>query len=352
MIETTAYSDILLDANQAIGGDVDGPSVEIAAALNRWINRRLRFAWYYDLWPDLRTIEKRQFRADWAIGTTYAATSLGTPVEVYYRPAETYYQALKASTGEYPATWNGSEWVENSAYWAECAAEYSDSDWAESTVYAVGDIVRNAVGAGADFEYYQCITVHTSGTVWATHAAKFAILVPFIRSIAFNQSWENQIGLIHSRSCYAKDPRIYSQPWLSINIFPDYFTVYTDLNEVWVDYHAAFRRLEGSAWATGAYAVGAKVYYDTTGDYYECIATVATEAPTDTGHWERLVIPAVLADYVAQGAAADYLGKAERRLPEYGTAEDEAYFLLERELDKLTRQQGQNRTTTIVRAYA
>ena len=355
MRASRSYKDILLDAYQASGGDSDGPGTEIAASLNRWINRRLRWAWDYYPWPDVRSVEQRAFRLDYAAGTTYAATTLATPVEVFYPPAQLYYQSLVAANiGNAPATWDCAEWDENSAYWAECQDEYSGSDWAAGTVPALGDVVRNAVGATADYEYYQCITAHTADTVWATHAAKFAILVPFVRSIDYAQTGQTAIGLISANRVTAKDPRIYVLPDPQpFTLYDDYLVVHTDLAEVWLDFHRACPTLDGDAWASAIYALGARAYYDTTGDYYQVIATMAeAKAITDTTYWERLTVPSVLADYIAQGAAADWLGKAERRLPEYGTAEDEAYFLLERELDKLTRQQGQTKTNTqIVHSY-
>lgn len=62
-----------------------------AAFLIRMLQKRMRQAWRYYPWPDLTTIEQRQYRDSWASGTTYAEDD-----EVYGATQQAYYRSLQA----------------------------------------------------------------------------------------------------------------------------------------------------------------------------------------------------------------------------------------------------------------
>jgi len=68
-------------------------------AIAEWITERTLEAWDWGWWPELLELERRQYRADWDAGKTYA-----TGDEVYYAPEDKYYVALQASTNKNPAS--------------------------------------------------------------------------------------------------------------------------------------------------------------------------------------------------------------------------------------------------------
>lgn len=69
------------------------------AAFLEYINSQLRNVWERYPFPEWTRVERRTYRASWAIGTTYAAGS-----EVWYEPTGAYYRALVPCTGVVPTT--------------------------------------------------------------------------------------------------------------------------------------------------------------------------------------------------------------------------------------------------------
>src|SRR5262245_64704374 len=96
-MRTVAYNEILQKATEATGRIYADLSVQEAGLLKGFINTRLRHIWELKDWPDLVPVEERFFRADWSSGTTYAASAAGAAVEVFYPPAQKYYQSVKAA---------------------------------------------------------------------------------------------------------------------------------------------------------------------------------------------------------------------------------------------------------------
>jgi hypothetical protein len=133
----------VLDRIASYLGEADGLSADDAVLIAPKLNLFVRLAWEFYWWPDLMVIEQRTFRPSWSATTTYAA---GTEV---YNPADgNYYQSLRAANLNNAPTLNG---VENSAWWAASAIEYSADDFDSTTDYAVGAQARNP----ADGRYYQ-----------------------------------------------------------------------------------------------------------------------------------------------------------------------------------------------------
>lgn len=337
-MRTVTYKSVV---NQISGyfGEADGMSAEDKVLAGNLINTRYRGALEYFFWPELTLIEQRQFRPSWAVGTTYAASTATAAVERYYVPAQRYYQCLVAGTGNLPAT--GAGFTENSAFWAECQGSYSGPDWATGSVLAVGNIVRNP----DDNRFYQTITAHTAGgTIDLT---KFGILTPFVRSLGYEQAGETAFGDIKKVWDQDPDANFNARP-ISFVLRGSYVLVRGCETVVWVEFRVRPNRFSGANWAAGSFAVGDQVYYDTTGEYYRCVATATSEAPTDATKWEKLDVPYIFAEYLAQSVYGAMVAK-EDEMPEDFTVEQTAGFpLLLQEIQKIERQQGQTRQLNVI----
>lgn len=177
---------------------------KLGASLLQFINEAGRARWESVFHPDWTTVEERAFRADWLVGTAYAAPAATVPVEVLHRRSLAYLQTLRASTGQEPA--NATDQV-NYAYWHPCLASYAGDDWAASTAYTGGtatDTPGSVVRNPADGRYYACHTTHTSGATF--DSTKFGILTPFLRDIDYEQAGKTAIGAV--RDVWDADPRI------------------------------------------------------------------------------------------------------------------------------------------------
>lgn len=330
-MQTIAHKHVFDQLRTLIGQPVtEDPLAQTKAQLDRLLHFRIRRAlepasgWW---WPDYLRTELRRYRADYASGTTYSAPTTTTAAEVFYPPARKYYQALRSTTGNAPATLTGGSYVVNAAYWAECAAAYSGSDWAASTAYSVGDVRRNP----ETDRYYSCHTAHTSGATF--DSTKWGILTPFVPSISLTQTGQTEIGTV--RMVSPDDPRTSPRPRrLSYALTYEGIVVQGDYPvDVYVQFAARPPTLFGSTISlSSAYAVGQTVYYSSTtagyeGDFYTCAATAsAGQTPeTHASKWTRQEMPAWLAAYAASAAAADWLrlnGKPEAAALQEGFATD------------------------------
>lgn len=309
------------------------------ATINKYINRRLRQAWTFWWWPELMRSEQRAYRLAYASGTAYVVTN-----EVYFPATQKYYQALRSTTGNAPATLSGSTWSTNSAYWAECAESYSGSDWADGTAYAVGDVVRSY----DDGLYYSCHTAHTASS--SIDASKFGQLTVFQSYVSYTQTGFTELGAV--RGMYWDDPHLVGFDrarridWHLTNNGPQ------TLNEAparpWVAYRLRPYEYIGSDFSASAtYASGITVYYSSAtagyeGDFWTSSAsTSAGEDPEDTpAKWTKVEFPKWLREAVAQAAYADWLRGDEAN--QIASIEDTpAAEFLAHEVNQLTCQQGQ-----------
>jgi hypothetical protein len=115
------FEELLHKTARKVGYDLasEGFDSPTAERICGFIEERARQAWQEEFWPwGVTRTERRQFAADWAAGTTYAAGA------VVLSPDLSYFEAVGASTGEDPdddaagTYWTpvGSDFVRRIAY--------------------------------------------------------------------------------------------------------------------------------------------------------------------------------------------------------------------------------------------
>lgn len=340
-MRTCNYSDVLAGSAALAGlGSGDVGAAEFAL-FRTFHDRRLQAAWEIHRWPELCPVEKRYFRPLWDSTTSYAATD-----ERFDVASNKYFQSLQAANLNHAPTTAG---VENSAYWAACAAAYSANDWATLTVYAVGNQVRNP----ATNEFYQCITAHTAGATF--DATKFGILTPFERYVAYVQTADTgtaPAAIGEYVRATDKNPYVTTKlTELPFDLSPlgaHFVRVLTSLTFIWLEYRVRRPALSGDAWdSTTVYASGQQVYFVDSvgvGNFWTANATTAAaESPTTTpSKWDVVELPYIFRGYLIQAGYVDWLtadGQASKAM----LNEPMAQGYLELEADKLQRQQQQTR---------
>lgn len=293
-MNSVPYASVLEQASILWTGQAE-PGTDEAAELNAHINRRAASAWRRGWWTELMRVERRTFRPVWSSTATYAATD-----EIYYPPTGQYYQSLHgANTGNAPADADDET---DDEHWADCASHYSGDDYASGTHYVPGDVVLYPV----DDEYYSCYVEHDAGA--AIDLTKFGRLTPFIRSIDPEAAGETRIGAV--RAAWRLDPNHHPDAdRLEIEWVGSLLLVRGHTPRPWIEFRLPVPSWTGDAWASGTtYALDDQVWDATSGDYYRSLAGANTgNAVTDAAWWERIELPAILAEAVAQGAAADAL---------------------------------------------
>jgi len=174
-MKTQTYEYVLQRAVE-LTGRVYPCTTEEATLFRSFIAHNLRRYWEMFPWPDLITATQYFFAADYSASTTYALGDV-----VYFTATEKYYQALRATTGNDPATASGTEYTTNEAYWSEALSNYSSASqgsWDSSTTYSVGAIQLYVPTQ----RYYQLFASATAGTA-PTNSSYWGLLTPFVRQI-------------------------------------------------------------------------------------------------------------------------------------------------------------------------
>lgn len=340
-MRTVSYAEILQTVVSHDGQTLARLQGEDQTKFRDFANLLLPVAWEMESWPELMRVEERWFRAFWASATAYTAPSTTSATEVYYGPARKYYQALRASTGQAPATVSGTTITENSAYWAECKSSYSGSDWADATAYVAGDIVRNPTTE----RYYQCHTAHTSSGSF--DATKFGILTQFDRYVAYAHSGQTAISEVVRAT--DKNPRIFtSTEEYTFGLSQNGVQIQEPLTSVWLEYSIRCPRLHGSPYsASAAYTANVdQIYYSsasTLGNFYDCITTTTAGQTPDThaAKWQVVEIPYIFKSYLALGIYGMYLQGPDGQLDKARLVAEQANNALRIEANKLWRRQGQ-----------
>lgn len=314
--------------------DLDTPTSDV---LNTHFDRWARQLWEAHYWPEWTVAEQRQFRPTWLIGTTYGEPTATAAVEHFHVRSGKYFQSLRSGNlGNEPADAND---VENSAYWAECQGEYSGDDWATGRVFTVTNGSATIVRNPEDDRHYQCHTAHTAGA--AFDSTKFGILTPFRRSLDYEQTDETEIGEV--KAIWDRDPLIHFGTAQKVEfVLGDKIYVAGDAARVWVEYRQRPPSWTGADYAaTTTYALDAQVYSPTQGDFYRSLVASNTgQAVTDTTKWERIDVPYVLQDAIAQGILGELL-ETDEKFDWAGRALAKASRLAEQSFTKISRQQGQ-----------
>ena len=325
-MRTVTYNSVLAKACRLWGENPDDLSAIDEGKFRAFIGRRLRFAWEQFWWPELMTVEKRYVRPLWT-AAAYAAD-----YEVYHRPTDAVYRALRSVVaGNVPG---------ESDYWGEMLAEYDWSEYdADLEPYDLGDIVWDPV---TDRKYQ----LHTPDfDTPPPDTNRWGEIVELERYLDLDEPGQTPIGEV--RAVYRSNPRLApgadrvtgwkttaSGIWI-----PD------ATNTLWLDFRLRPPTLDGDLYsATATYDPEDAIYFE--GDFYRMISSAATtagESPvTAPTKWEKLEIPYLFAEYLAQGAYSDMLGKPEGQAEKFGPENDLAYAILVLEMDKIERLQGQD----------
>lgn len=170
-------------------------------------------------------------------------------------------------------------------------------------------------------------------------------------------------------SVYDQDPRLTTRArllkyFLYSSSSTDYINLIDQVTPVYLEYKVKASALFGDAYsASSAYSVGAQVYFDTStnsgsfvpgttaapaGNLYNCIvATSAGQSPVTTpASWSKVEIPYFCSDFLSRACLADFL-RSEGQFEQAIVAENEAEKALEREVDKVLREQGQIRRANV-----
>lgn len=287
MRSRVTYLSVMQLALAKLHGAVD-PDEDERNALVVLINQVTQDYWLRAWWPEIMHVERRAYRAVWASATAYAAGD-----EVFHRPSQAYYIALRASTGEEPAESND---VENSAYWGRLSGTYSNDEWDSTADYEAGDrVYYPPTGL-----YYQCHS-DTTAQQAPTDTDYWGALAIFVKDIDPDQTGQTAIGMVEG--VYGADPRL--DP--NARAIAYYETqggiiVTGDHPEPWLHFKEPTPEYTGTDWsATATYAAADQMYFSD-GDYYQCLsATSAGESPTThPTKWQRLDYPTWLRGPVAQ----------------------------------------------------
>jgi len=208
------------------------------------VSQALEEIWRYDWWPDLKITEQRRYRDAYDSATAYVAGD-----EVYHIASDAYYVALRASTGNDPATEVDGEWETETDYWAASERSYDADDYDAATAYASGDQVFYPVTG----RHYQCFASSTGNA--PTNTTYWGELVPFEPYIPYVQTDLMPIGDVIQVTQH--DPRVYlgATPFTWERTTEGILVMDQPTpNQVWVQYRRRVHRLTGDAYdATASY---------------------------------------------------------------------------------------------------
>lgn len=305
------------------------------------INEALANAWEMESWPELILTEERFFRDSYDAAATYAAPTATSAVEVWWPPANRYYQTLRAvPAGQVPATVTGSTVTENSAYWAECASSYSGNTWSTGAVFTVGKKTLNP----SDGRYYQCHTAHTAGASFDD--TKFGVLTAFDRYVAHEQTGKTALGEVVR--AFDKNPRIFrSVTEYAGDIDSVGIHFQAPILKVWLQFSRRCPNLIGSPLdVTQVITADTQYYWAGTqgnGNFYTATADLVAGNTPDSapGNFSVVEIPYMFGSFIALEAYASFLEGADGQMEKARAMHQRAEEALEGEASKVWRRQHQ-----------
>ena len=346
-MRTVPYTSVIKRAAALLNGvEIRNGAVavndEVSATLGVFLNRRARQVIELAWWPEWMRVEQRQYRPDHDPAMEYAAEA-----EVFYPPANKYFQSLQAGNlGHLPATFTGTDYVENSAHWAECRNSYTGRRHASGQSLEIGDLVMNP----SDGLVYQCREAHL--TTPEFDVTKFGVLTPFRRTIDLRAAGETEIGSVPHDGITDRNPDLHpgQTPRRHAERNGEIILLSDAPVKVWVKFRLPVPAWEGASFHEDTrLAAGEQVLW-TDGDYYKALSdTEDGQSPaTDPEFFEKVPFPWQFREIVAQGAYADLLGKTEGQNEKFAQALAEFEDLIFRELYKLENQEGQKQPLNIL----
>ena len=301
-MRTVTYKSLLEGTLKMAGEFSASVQADDRLKLGEFLAQALSACHEYWRWPELVRIEERFCRDFYASAATYAAGA-----EVWFAATRKYYRALRATTGNAPATLTGGSYVTNAAFWWEMSATVEASDWATGTNYLVGVFARNPT----DGRFYACHTAHTA--LAGFDASKFGEIGAFRPYVAYEQTGKTAIEAVIE--CYDRDPRsdtaALKVPFRldeeGVRFAPD------QASPIWIEY----RRREPDfawtgEWTAGSYAAGAVVYHGSSGEVYKSsAAATAAEVPGVAAVWVRQEVPYIFRHAAKFKALAGWLQAEE-----------------------------------------
>lgn len=282
-------------------------------------------AWEWEFWPELTPIEQRAYRDTYVSTTAYATPTATAAVEVWFPPAQGYFQTLQATTNNPPAVLVNGAWVATAPFWSLSSAgysygtpygelvppDYTANDWQPNTAYvASAPGAENMVRNPGDNRFYDVITSHTSGSTF--DPTKFGILTPFEQYVSLDQTGQTPIGEV--RGIYRSNPRTnrrYPGPLTFIMDDKGIMPAPLAGAQVWVEFRLRPPVLTSIAYASGTtYGVGDPVYQPTTtGECYASLVAgnVGNTPETSPLSWQKQNIPYIFAEAIKLGALADFI---------------------------------------------
>jgi hypothetical protein len=138
-------------------------------------------------------------------------------------------------------------------------------------------------------------------------------------------------------------------------------------DEMIIEYRLEPAVLEGDPWDSSTeYFAGSQVFFDSgsatgglvqeegkpfSGNFYVCLVKNKNTDPSiNTINWKKVNIPYIFGQYISRGCFADYL-RSEGQFDSAQTAEAEAKYFLDLEIDKIVRQQGQIQKYNFFKTY-
>ena len=239
-MRTISYSDIQRGVCERLGWDSNNLDAQQFQAIRGSVSRALLKIWDKFWWSGLVLVEERPFRLTYNALTAYAAGD-----EVYHVGSQTYYQALRSTTGNAPATLSGSTWSENSAYWVAVGREYSASPWDSTVTYAVGGKALYQ----EDLRVYQRIVAGTGEL--PTDATKWGIVNVFDQYVDPIADGYTAIGRV--RAVWNRNPRVWrGAARVEWSLTDRGIEVETNLPTVWVEFLERPHRFNGDAYSASA----------------------------------------------------------------------------------------------------
>lgn len=235
-MKTISYSEILARVADQAGMNPDNLLVSERSACQRAISGAMLMVFEYCHWPALRKTEQRAFAPKYDDAEAVVAGALR-----YYPPTGEYYIALRATTGNEPATVASGEYTTNLAYWSQASRDLDPDVWSSTTDYAQGDQVFDPVT-------YLNFQAHTDPPVGAppTDTTYWGVIVPLNPAVPLSGVGLTPVGRVEA--VFERDPRIHKdQPEIPYLETEDGIAIREpELNEPWIVFQGRAPTLTGT----------------------------------------------------------------------------------------------------------